>query len=182
MSALNYKNGNLELDAESMDGINSVWIEINNLTTDSTTQFSCQINNNVRTMIISNAKQYIEAAGIYVVSLLDKQNNRRSERFCFKKGEPYSVEIFSKVRDDMRLLKISTPVRLPRNRIFLEVDGKPFRFCFDDIEANSTVFYALKQGNNIGFKVQELVLDNDIERAENLQVDYGIKINLKKGY
>ena len=82
----------------------------------------------------------------------------------------------------MRLLKISTPVRLPRNRIFLEVDGKPFRFCFDDIEANSTVFYALKQGNNIGFKVQELVLDNDIERAENLQVDYGIKINLKKGY
>lgn len=182
MSVLNYKNGNLEFDVGNMNGCKSVWIEIDNLTTASTTQLSCEINNNVRTMIIPNARQYIEAGGIYVVSLLDKQNNKRSERFCFKKGEQYSVDILSKVRDDKRLLKISTPIRLPKNRIFIEVDGKPFRFCFDKIEANSTVCYALKQSNNIEFKVQQLVLDDDIEKAENLQVDYGIKINLKKGY
>ena len=182
MSVLNYKNGNLELDVGSMGGAKSVWVEINNLTTDFTTQLSCEINNNVRTMIVPNARQYIEAAGIYVVSLLDKQKDKRSERFSFKKGDPYTVEIFSKIIEDKRLMKISTPIKLPENRTYMIVDGKPFHFCFDTIEANSTVYYAMKQSSNIEFKVQNIVLDDDIEKAENLHVDYGININLKKGY
>ncbi len=86
MSVLNYKNGNLELDVGSMGGAKFVWVEINNLTTDFTTQLSCEINNNLRTMIVPNARQYIEAARIYVVSLLDKQKDKRRERFSFKKA------------------------------------------------------------------------------------------------
>ena len=65
-------------------------------------------------------------------------------------------------------MKISTPIKLPETIIYMIVDGKPFQFCFDTIEANSTVYYAMKQSSNIEFKVQNIVLDDDIEKAENL--------------